>query len=400
MFTWTRRSAALAAAACLATSVVACGGGGGGGGDALVLSELDPYTEKLDGQITANILDRCGKRAGVTVDRQAVPGTEIVPQVLRQASSRSLPSLLLLDNLYVQQIAETGALTPLDSYGFKDTDSYYESAISAGTYKNKLYGLPTAVDTLALYYNKEMFSKAGLSPPKDWTELTEAAQKLSGGSRYGIAFSAVANEEGTFQFLPFFWGAGAELTKPNSPEAVKAVDLWTKLVQGKAASRSVLNWTQADVTDQFIAGNAAMMVNGPWALAELKEQKDVEYGVVPIPAPDGGKATVPLGGEVWVIPATDDEQQQKAWQVLQCMNEPKNMLEWGEKTAHLPATPEVAEQMSDPVMRSFADALPETRPRTDPLGPRYPDASKALWTALQAAITGQATPEEALANAQ
>jgi multiple sugar transport system substrate-binding protein len=397
------RAAAAAVAVCLATMAAACVGGGGGSGGSgnLVLEELDPYTEKLDGQVTQRVLTECGKQAGVSIEREAVPSEQMIPQVLQQASAGSLPDLMLLDNLYVQQIAETGALTSFDTFGFKGEEEFYPGVISAGTYKGKLYGLPSGVDTLALYYNKEMFKDAGISPPKDWSELTEAATELTQGSTYGIAFSAIATEEGTFQFLPFYWSAGADLTKLNSPEAVKALELWTDLVQQKAASRGTLNWDQAEVTDQFLAGNAAMMVNGPWALAELTAQKDIKYGVVRIPPPSQGmKTTVPLGGEVWVIPASDEERQQKAWQVLECMNTSKYQLMWNRKTAHLPSKPTIADEMKNPIMASFADALPGTRPRTFELGPNYPDASKQVWTAVQAALAGSASPQEALDQAE
>lgn len=390
------------AVACVvaATTLAACGSGGEGSGGGASLRTLDTYTEKLDGAVTAQILDRCADQSGTSIQRQAVPLDQLLAQVLRQASSRSLPDLVLMDNLYVQRVAATGALSPIGQYGFDKADAYYDSVVNAATYKGKLYGLATAVDTLGLYYNKSMFEEAGLEPPKDWAELEAAAKKLSSGNRYGIAFSAVGNEEGTFQFLPFLWSAGADLTKLDTPEAAKALGLWVRLVQGGSASRSVVNWTQGDVTDQFVAGNAAMMVNGPWALAELREKAGLDFGMIPIPSPEAGRnAEVPLGGEIWTIPVTGDDSQKVAWQVLQCMVQPKPMAEWAEKTAHIAAKPDVAAEADDPTMRAFQEILKSARPRTQVLGANYPEASEAMWTALQAAIIGNASPEQALSEA-
>jgi len=66
---------------------------------------------------------------------------------------------------------------------------------------------------------------------------------------------------------------------------VQALTLWKDLVDAKSASKSVVTWTQADVNDQFMAGNAAMMVNGPWQLPTLNADKKLNFGVVPIPVP-------------------------------------------------------------------------------------------------------------------
>lgn len=396
-----RRAAVLAVVGLGASSALAgCGDDSSGSDETMTLRTLDSYTEELDGAVTEEILTACGDEAGVEIERQAIPLDQLLAQVLRQASEESLPDLVLLDNLYVQRVAEAGALSSMDTYGFDDADSYYASVIDAATYDGKLYGVATAVDTLGLYYNETLLNEAGIEPPRSWEQLVDAAEQLTDGQQYGINFAAIANEEGTFQFLPFFWSAGATLTDIDSPEAAEALQLWVDLVGNGYASRDVVNWDQGDITDQFLAGNAAMMVNGPWALAELQEAEGLEFGMVPLPSPtEGENATVPLGGEIWTLPVTDDERQAKAWEVLDCMLQSEEMLKWGEETAHIPAKPDVAGQMDDPTMRAFQEILETARPRTAELGPDYPATSQPLWNALQSAIIGEATPEEALATA-
>src|SRR2546430_17708794 len=56
----------------------------------------------------------------------------------------------------------------------------------------------------------------------------------------GITLAGIGTEEGTFQFLPFFWGAGANLRQLDSPEAVAAPGLWTGLVEAGVAPHPAL----------------------------------------------------------------------------------------------------------------------------------------------------------------
>ena len=123
-------------------------------------------------------LTACGKAAGVTVEHRSVPGASLVPKVLQQASSRTLPDLLMMDNPDLQQIAQTGALTPLNQYGV-DSSGFANGILSAGTYKGKVYGLAPYVSTVALFYNKDMLAKAGVAVPRTWDELKTAAAKLT-----------------------------------------------------------------------------------------------------------------------------------------------------------------------------------------------------------------------------
>ena len=196
------------------------------------------------------------------IEREQVPRTQLVPKLLQDAAARSLPDLVLADNPDLQQLASTGGLVSLSANGLSTT-GLYPSIVAAGSYQGQTYGIAPGVNDLALYYNKDLFTKAGLTAPTTWAELTADAKALTSGARKGIAFSAAATEEGSFQFEPFFWSAGANLSNLDSSQAVQALTLWKTLVSDGYASKSVVNWSQSDVEAQFQAGNAAMMVNGP-----------------------------------------------------------------------------------------------------------------------------------------
>ncbi len=127
--------------------------------------------------------------AGVTVKRETVPGKSLISKVLQQSSSKTLPDVLMLDNPDLQQIAATGALAPLADFKVS-TENFAEGVLSAGTYKDKVYGLAPTVNTIALFYNKDILAKAGVTPPTTWDELKAASAKLTAGDQYGLAFNA------------------------------------------------------------------------------------------------------------------------------------------------------------------------------------------------------------------
>jgi multiple sugar transport system substrate-binding protein len=399
----TRLAIALAAAAPLA--LAGCGGSGGdaGSGQVSTLRVLDYYNNEPGLSFYADLLTECGEQIGVTIEREAVPGESLIAKVLQQASSRTLPDVLMLDNPDLQQIAATGALAPVADFGLS-AEGYAEGVVSASTYEGEVYGLQPAANTIGLFYNEDMLAGAGVAPPKTWEELRAAAAALTAGDRYGIAFAAPADYEGAWQFLPFMWSNGGDETNLATPEVAEALQLWVELVQSGSASRSVVNWRQADVNEQFIAGNAAMMINGPWQFPLLEEAPDLNYGVVPIPVPEAGDTPVaPLGGETWTIPQTGDpERQAKAAQVVECLNSDEHQMETGIERSLVPTRTALREEFVQkaPEMAAFTEAVQTARARTGKLGEEWPEAATKIYTAVQSAITGGASPQEALRQAQ
>jgi multiple sugar transport system substrate-binding protein len=350
------------------------------------------------------ILDECSKTTGITIQRQAIPRDELINKVLLGAQQKQLPNVLRIDNPDLQQIADTGALAPLTDFGV-DLTGLYQNLIDSGTYKGKVYGIAPGINGMALLYNKDMFTAAGLKPPTTWAEIRADAKALTKSGVYGMAFSAPATEEGSWQFEPWLWGAGGDLSKLDSPEAVKALQFWVDLVKDGSASKSVVQWTQGDVNDQFMAGKAAMQQNGVWNLSALETAK-INFGIVPIPKPDGGAAPGPMGGEVLTIPVNADQAASAAaGKVVNCLLSDKEMLEWATLQAYIPSRQTVAAQAvaADANMGPFVEAAAAERSRTGPpanLGPGYSKVSQPLWTAIQAALTGAKSPQDALTQAQ
>ncbi|MFD3448582.1 extracellular solute-binding protein [Microbacteriaceae bacterium 4G12] len=396
--------APLALAACSGGGGGAGGGGGGGAteGGADELTILDYYNNEPDKSLVQDALDSCAEQVGVTIKRETVPGKDLIQKVLQRSSSRTLPDVLMLDNPDLQEIAATGGLVPLSEYDV-DTSGFAEGILEAATYEGEVYGLAPTVNTLGLFYNTELLDAAGITPPKTWEELKTAATALTSGDQYGIAFSAIASYEGSWQFLPFMWTNGGDETALDTPQVQEALQLWVDLVDSGAASDSVINWAQADVKDQFVAGKAAMMVNGPWQIPSLNENPDVKWDVVQVPVQEEGQTPVaPLGGEVWTVPVTgDDAKQAKAAEFVECIASDDNQLALAEARFTVPTKTALADEYVQkvPTMAAFTEQVANARSRTGKLGEEWPEAATQIYTAIQLSLTGQATPAEAFEQA-
>jgi Bacterial extracellular solute-binding protein len=266
-------------------------------------------------------------------------------------SAGDMPSLVLLDNPNVPQVAATGQLRAFNDLPGFTTSGYYPGAISECTYRGKQYCYPIGTNSVGLFYNKSMLAAAGLQPPTTWDELAADAKKLTKPPVYGMAFDATADEQSTWQLEPFFWSAGASLTKVDTPPFQSALQLWVDMVKAGSASKSVLNWGQdPDLTQQFIQGHAAMMVNGPWIFPELNQKGwkyNEQYGIVPIPTDKAGQTVVaPLGGETVDLGTGGSDQQQKlAWEWVQGMQATSTMEHVTSLMYYLPTKPAVTEQV-------------------------------------------------------
>jgi len=142
----------------------------------------------------------------------------------------------------------------------------------------KSWGWPMAFKTLVLFYRTDQVPE----PPATTDALIATAEKLTGDGRFGLAYPLAE-----FYFhAPWFFGAGAELltadandVRFDSPAATRSGELLRLFAVEKKLVPSDANG--ALVTEMFNQGKAAMVVNGPWFIAELRP--DLPYALTPLP---------------------------------------------------------------------------------------------------------------------
>src|SRR5579863_9782206 len=349
---------------------------------------------------------------GVTVKRQYVPFANLDTKLLTQATGGDLPNLLAVDNPFVSTMITTGQVVPLSGLSGFSTKGYYPAVIDEGLWKGKYYSYPVAgANSIALIYNIPMFKAANLTPPTTWAQLVSDAKALTTPAHYGIALTCEPAEDTTWQWEPFFWTNGGSATFSNVSGApgVQALTLWSQLISDGSASKSCLNWSQTPAAStQFIDGKAAMMVNGPWNFPTMNQAKmfyGEQFGVVPVPTQVAGQhVVVPLGGEDWMVSKSGGSAaQQLAFDYIQGMQTPAEELQLAKLFGYLPAKISVAKTyvtQAGPEWSVYVNQTLYAHPRTLGLGVKYPKISQAVWTAIQAALSGSQSVQSALSTAQ
>ncbi|MCQ9180830.1 extracellular solute-binding protein [Streptomyces sp. IBSBF 2953] len=405
----TRRTllAALAAVGTLA-SLTACAGGSGSSGASGsaggTYSFWDPYPQFDAASEWGKRVSQCGTQAGVTLKRTAYDTTDLGNKALLAAQQGNAPDVMLVDNPVVSTLVEAGILNKTSDLGL-DTKSIQQNIIGAGAVDGAAYGIPIGANTLGLYYNKKVLSAAGVDPAsvKDWSSLTAALQKVKSAGKKGITFSAIGTEEGSFQFLPWFWGAGGDLTALNSPKGVAALSLWKQWVDGGLAPKDVLQNTQTTSWQEFATGDYAFGENGTWQLGNA-DKAGFDYGVINIPAQNGGSAPVPTGGEFVTVPVQKDTARYDVTKkIVTCLTSDANLLASDTTLTYVaPVAAVQAEQVKqNPKLKPWVAAVAAARGRTSGgLGTKYPTISQPLWTAVQAALSGSKSAQSALDTAQ
>ncbi|WP_277212165.1 sugar ABC transporter substrate-binding protein [Isoptericola croceus] len=409
-----RKHTTLAATAALAVVGVlgACSSDGGASSDEATgdapggtYTWWDPYPQHEGSSDWEGRVQQCGEQAGVTIERTAYDTTALTNQALLAAQEGTSPDVILLDNPAVSTLADTGMLTTVHEFGL-DTSAIDANLLDAGVLEGDAYGIPIGANTLSLYYNAEILSDAGVDPASitDWDSLTSALAQVDEAGHRGITFAGIGTEEGSFQFLPWFWGSGADLTDLASPEAVEALELWKGWLDEGYAPNSVINNSQNTVWEEFLTGDFAFAENGTWQVNSAAEA-EFETGIVQLPGKDGGVAPAPTGGEFIVAPVQSDTARYDVTrQIVECMTTPEGFVETANTFAYyIPPTAEGQEQLTaeNADLEPWVEAVQNAKGRTsDNLGTDYPKISEALWTAVQNALSGAATPAEALEAAQ
>lgn len=344
---------------------------------------------------------------GIKIDVREIKFDDIIAETLRAFATKSNPDIIAVDNPNHAAFAAAGAFLDLSPYIAKSSqinmDNYFDGPRSSLTWDGKPYGIPRASNTIALYYNKDMFSAAGLTAaPKTWDELYDAAKKLTdpGKDVYGIAFSAKASEEGTFQFLPWAQMAGGSFDNINVSGAADALDLWKKLFDEGLTSPDTLTRGQWDSTGTFNGGNAAMAISGPWELKRMSKDAKFDWGVALLPVPTADAPRASALGDFNVAIFSNSENPDAAFKFLEYQDSQVERL-WPE-FSRMPSHKGVAlaptgDEKIDTASAVFVEQLQSARNRGP--HPKWPNISKAIQNAMQAALTGKQSSADALADA-
>jgi len=342
------------------------------------------------------------------IEERIIPFAQYRTELVRSIATGEPPDLCVIDNPDTPSFAAQNQLHDLTARVTASArikgDRYLPGPWSTTQWRGKTFAVPRDSNTIALYLNHDLFRAAGLDPakpPATWPELLDTAKRLTSadGRVVGLMFSARAAEDSTFQWLPLLWQAGGDIDRVDGPEGLAALRFWKSLLDQNATSRDVLTVSQSEGTSRLISGNAAMAISGPWDTPRVQQNAKFEWSVAPLPVRGEGAAirASALGGWNWAIPQ-GSRNPDAAWALIEFMSRSEHMAKsW--ISGRL--APRIDVTVENPQYRQAFEAYSEQMKVARARGPhpRWPDLSRPIQTAIQATLTGQATPEAALKTA-
>ncbi len=315
------------------------------------------------------------------------------------------PDVLQLDIIWTAEFAGAGWILPLDQYG-PDASDFFPAAVESNRWRGALYALPWFVDVGLLYWRTDLLS----APPQSLNALRDVALAAieAGETRWGLAWQGARYEGLVTVFVEHLGAFGGGILDEagevivDRPEAIRALTFMRESIDNGLVPASSLTWQEEQVRFAFQNGQAAFMRNWPYAWALLRDPAQSRVAgrvsVAPFPGADGGRATAALGGAQLAVNAFSD-QPQLAWELVEFLTAPEQMLERARLAAQLPSrqslydSPELAAALNMPLEGVRAAVLAAV-PR--PVTPVYSELSEVLQVHLHRALTGQQTPEQAL----
>ncbi|GAA0455369.1 sugar ABC transporter substrate-binding protein [Paractinoplanes deccanensis] len=241
------------------------------------------------------------QHADQKITAQEIPAGKSSEEVIGAAITAGNAPCLIFNTApaAVPQFQKQGGLVALDSFDGAAQYIADRTGGAADQYKSpdgKFYQLPWKSNPVMIFYNKDIFAKAGLDPEKPalttYDEFLSAARKIkSSNAAQAAIYPAPTSEffQSWFDFYPLFAAEtdGKQLVQDdkaqfNSPEGQRVAAFWKTLYDEGLAPKEQYNG------DSFADKKAAMAIVGPWAIAVYGDK--VKWGAVPVPTSTGKPA--------------------------------------------------------------------------------------------------------------
>ncbi|MGP3961182.1 ABC transporter substrate-binding protein [Nonomuraea sp. 3N208] len=414
------RIALSAVAAVIVTATSACGSSSGGSGEGSaggsgatitwsMWSGDNESTKKLEAQMA-------GAQQlvpNVKIELQTAPWADYFTKLNANLASGKLACVTAMNGQRLS--GYTAALTPLTDEDLKaagiSRGDYDPAALSVMEHGGKLYGLPYDTATMFLFYNADLFKKAGVAEPTNtWTvdDFEAAAKTIT--AKTGVKGFAVSIDEFQWLSLPMAKAGTQVVTQDGrldltNPAFVKAAEWYAGLVTQSRVSNAVPSASEsAWDPGQFETGKAAMIIDGSWNAAKYTG-KDMPFtgGAVRLPGGPAGPFGVTLGSGYGI--AANCANKQAALKVLGALAGPKVQAviaeqggypaQLGSQPLYFQALPAESKEKLTAAFRSAFDGASAQR-----VTEKWTQITTAFPQELVSVYAGQKTMADALAGLQ
>lgn len=236
----------------------------------------------------------------VSVEIQLTPWKDYWTKLEASATGGTAPDIFWLNTLHAEVYQEGGILADLTEAAEKSDiglyENYAEAMTSSYTIGGKLYAIPKDTGTAALWYNKELFDKAGVEYPSDdwtWDDMLAASEKLKGNMGEGVY--AIGSPVDFENYSSTIFAAGGNIINEDKtaptytmPETMEGVQCWIDLIE-KGYSPSIADLTDSSPATRFEAGRLAMFMGGSYMTTQFASNEEIKgkIDLVEYPAYNG-----------------------------------------------------------------------------------------------------------------
>lgn len=369
-----------------------CGVGGGSSEVTLRLVAADYGTGKADSseKYWAGLAERYeSEHPDVKIDVSVYSWNDVDRKVKEMVDAGDPPDMAQI-GAYADYAAKDMLYKAGDLLSIPVQADFVSQLSTAGEVNSVQYGMPFASSTRVLFYNKELFDKAGITPPRTWDELAADAEALKAeGVKYPYALPLGPEEAQaeTMQWLLSGGGGYTDITGIYSVDSAPNVETFAWLkdeLVGKGLTGPVApgKLDRADAFEAFAAGDVGML-NGHPSLMEMAKKKGVEFGMVPTPGAEG-ESEATLGVADWMMAFNKNGNRDQVGDFLDFVYSEENVLEFSREYDLLPVTNSASRAMAasdrDKELKPFLDQLPTSE--------LYP-VGNTSWAAVNAAVKKQ-----------
>jgi multiple sugar transport system substrate-binding protein len=252
-----------------------------------VLRILAPYESTTNSKMLQDIASQYSQiDYNPKVEIEFISKNNFKKEICMNLDKNQLADLIICDNSIMPSLIHLNVLRDLSGYinGTFKVSQYSLAQWNNTRSDGKYYGIPFTNDPYVLIWNKTLFDKNKVSVPEDWYALKAAARKVEKVGTYGIGIGVRQPEEITAFFLQLLYSTGSSIREINGEGGMKVFELLNYLKTTKLLPVQCINWNQLDLTNKFIDGEIAMMINNLSALSVIKNGNiDFEVGVAAVP---------------------------------------------------------------------------------------------------------------------
>jgi multiple sugar transport system substrate-binding protein len=403
-----RRGTAAAALAALALALAACGGGGSKtttSGNPDDGTQLTMWVRSATDQFSQRLVDAYNASHKNHVALTIIPNDNYLTKVGAAAGSRSLPDILASDVVYTPNYTKQGLFQDIsaDVKALPFFSSIAKSHVDVASYQGKIYAVPHKLDSSVLFYNKDLFKKAGLDPekpPANFAEILADARKITalGNGITGFDLAGSCGGCGVYTLFPYAWAAGEQVlaadgkkVELNTPAFKAIFGLYKQLTDEKLVDSSDKTQDGSTWPANFEAGKVGILPLGSPIVGDLLKQTKFQWGVASLMSPDGAHTSTFIGGDVAGISVTSKHKAQ-AWDFLKWTLGDQAQVEIIAKNGDLPGRTDLSGNKytgADPRTKLIADGLKNGHtPFALPFGDLFNNPNGPWVATIRAAIYG------------